>query len=142
MMNFFVTKLVVPLHRWLYEVSGGRIGSNLGGIPALLLYVKGHKSGKQYTMPLAYHREGENYFVVASNSALPTNPGWYYNVLADDSVAIRAGTNKMRVQARELTGSEREDVWQRAIQTNPAWDGYRQKTDRTIPLIELRPVDA
>ncbi|MGB7340073.1 MAG: nitroreductase family deazaflavin-dependent oxidoreductase [Phototrophicaceae bacterium] len=139
-MQALFLKLFIKFHRWLYEISGGRIGANLAGIPMLLLYVTGRKSGQSYTIPLAYHADGDAYMVVASNNALPTHPGWYFNVLADENASIRVGQSVMRVTAKELTGAEREAVWQRAIQTNPAWDGYRHKTDRIIPLIALTPI--
>lgn len=59
--------------------------------------------------------------------------------MADDNATARVRDAVMPIQARELEGDERETVWQQAIKTNPAWDGYRTKTDRLIPLIALRP---
>lgn len=134
-----VTNIIVTVHRYLYRVTNGRIGARLAGIPILLLNTTGRKSGKQYTIPLAYHPAQEGYVVVASNNALPKNPGWYYNVLADNNITIQVGQDIFAVSARELQGNQREMMWQQATKTNSAWDGYKEKTERQIPVILLRP---
>lgn len=135
--------VILPIHRWLYRNTGGRIGGKLAGIPMLLLYTIGRKSGKEYVMPLAYHphetTDGTAYVVVASNSGFDRHPGWYYNVLADAAPQAQVMANTFVVDARELDGDEYDTIWAQAIQTNRAWAGYREKTTRKIPLILLTP---
>lgn len=135
--------IILPLHRWLYRTTGGRIGGKLAGIPMLLLYTVGRKSGKNYVMPLAYHPhttdDGTAYVVVASNSGFDRHPGWYFNVLADENAQAQVMGETFNVSVRELTGDEYDSVWVQAIQTNRAWAGYKEKTTRKIPLILLIP---
>ena len=46
------------------------------------------------------------------------------------------------VVARELSGDEREHRYARGVEIYPGWTSYRKRTDRTIPVIELRPPEA
>lgn len=138
-MASWTTQLIMRVHRFLYRISNGRIGSRLAGIPMLLLYTTGRKSGKEYIIPLAYHPHGDSFVVVASNDALPKHPGWYFNVMADDSAQVQAGDMTVDITARELTGDERQAIWKNAIKTNPAWARYVEKTDRIIPVVMLSP---
>ena len=133
------THLIMHVHRFLYRISDGRLGSRLAGIPMLLLHTSGRKSGKEYIIPLAYHPHEDSFVVVASNEAQPKNPGWYFNVLADESAKVQDGSSVIDVTAREVTGNERREIWTAALKTNPAWAGYAKKTDRTIPVIMLTP---
>jgi hypothetical protein len=41
--------------------------------------------------------------------------------------------------ARELTGGERERVFERGLTIYPGFGAYRKRTTRTIPVIRLEP---
>ncbi len=43
---------------------------------------------------------------------------------------------------RELSGDERATWWRRAVDAWPDYASYQVKTDRTIPVFLLTPVDA
>ncbi len=42
--------------------------------------------------------------------------------------------------ARELSGDERAEWWQRAVDAFPPYGEYQQKTTRQIPVFLLEPV--
>ena len=42
--------------------------------------------------------------------------------------------------ARLLTGEEREQWWERAVETFPPYADYQRRTTRRIPVLTLRPV--
>ena len=42
--------------------------------------------------------------------------------------------------ARELTGEEREHWFELGVEIYPGWTHYSRRTDRRIPVLELRPV--
>src|SRR6185437_8573494 len=56
-----LNKLVVAVHHWVYERSGGRIGSSLAGQPMLMLYTVGRKSRQRRSSVLPYIRDGDRF---------------------------------------------------------------------------------
>ena len=107
--------------------------------PLLLLTHIGAKTGKRRTNPLAYFRDGERYVVVASKGGAPTNPDWYYNLLANPRATIEVGNERLEVTAEMAGPAERERLWAKVIERNPAFKEYEKKTRRTIPLVILTP---
>ena len=49
-------------------------------MPLLLLTTIGARSARPRTTPLAYHRDGSRYFVIASNGGAPPHPDWFRNL--------------------------------------------------------------
>jgi hypothetical protein len=43
----------------------------------------------------------------------------------------------MKVHAREATPEERRRLWPQAVEHNPHWGRYRERTSREIPLVLL-----
>mgnify|MGYP000390954515 CR=1 FL=1 len=54
-------------------------------------------------------------------------------------VALQDGPVKQEMRAREVTGAEREDWWQRALAAWPDYADYQRRTDRVIPVVVLTP---
>jgi hypothetical protein len=44
------------------------------------------------------------------------------------------------MRARELSGSERDTWWERAVAAFPPYAEYQTRTDRVIPLLLLEPL--
>ena len=105
----------------------------------LLLDHVGAKTGKRRTTPLVYMPDGDDFVVVASKGGFPDNPGWLYNLRAHADTEVQIGRRRIRVHATEATDDERRRIWPRAIEHNPHWDRYQQRTDRRIPVVILRP---
>ena len=121
-----------------FRANEGRVATFARQALLLLTHI-GAKTGKQRTNPLAYFRDGERYIVVASKGGAPTNPDWYYNLLANPRATIEVGIEQLAVTA-ELAGSaERERLWAMVVERNPAFKEYEKKTRRTIPLVILTP---
>ncbi|NLU82941.1 nitroreductase family deazaflavin-dependent oxidoreductase [Rhodococcus sp. HNM0569] len=119
------------------EESGGTKGTTLRGMPVVVLTTVGAKTGKLRKTPLMRVEHDGRYAVVASLGGAPKNPVWYYNVKADPKVELRDGTQTFDMRARELTGAERDEWWQRAVEAYPDYADYQTKTDRVIPLFVL-----
>jgi deazaflavin-dependent oxidoreductase (nitroreductase family) len=126
----------------LYESSGGTQGTELQGKPVIILTSVGAKTGKIRKTPLMRVEHGGEYAVVASKGGAPEHPVWYYNLAANPHVELQDGPVKKDYQAREVTGSEREAWWDRAVAAWPDYANYQTKTTRTIPLFVLTPVSA
>ena len=77
------------------------------------------------------------YAVVASQGGAPAHPLWYHNLLAEPAVELQDGAEKWDMTARELSGTERQEWWDRAVAAFPPYEEYQEKTDREIPVFVL-----
>ncbi|MCW2612795.1 MAG: hypothetical protein JWM15_4041 [Cryptosporangiaceae bacterium] len=123
----------------LYESSGGTDGTTLRGYPVILLTTRGAKSGKIRKTPLMRVEHDGRYALVASLGGAPEHPVWYHNVVAQPRVRLRDGTTVQDMTAREVTGAEKAQWWDRAVAAFPDYADYQEKTDREIPVFVLEP---
>ena len=126
----------------LYEGSGGTEGLTLRDLPVIVLTTKGAKSGKIRKTPLMRVEHDGTYAAVASLGGAPKHPVWYYNVVANPHVELQDGPVKKDYQAREVTGAEKAQWWERAVAAYPDYADYQRKTDRQIPVFVLEPLSA
>jgi deazaflavin-dependent oxidoreductase (nitroreductase family) len=124
-----------------YEHSAGREANTLRdtGLPIIIVTSRGRKTGKLRKNPvMRVEHEGE-YAIIASKGGAPSHPEWYYNITADpEAVTIQDGPEPFDVDVREVVGDERELWWRRAVEAFPPYAEYREKTDRTIPILVAR----
>jgi deazaflavin-dependent oxidoreductase (nitroreductase family) len=125
-----------------FRANGGKAGGMFEGKPLLLLHNVGARSGREYVTPLVYLAEDGRTFIFASKGGAPEHPGWYHNLKAEPNVAIEIGDDKVDVVAEEVTGAERDRIYAIQVERQPQFGEYEQKTDRTIPVIELTPKPA
>jgi deazaflavin-dependent oxidoreductase (nitroreductase family) len=127
----------------LYESSGGTKGNTLmdTGMPVIVLTTRGAKSGGIRKTPLMRVEHDGRYAAVASLGGAPKHPVWYHNVKADPHVELQDGPVKRDFVAREVTGAEKDEWWERAVAAYPPYADYQEKTDRVIPVFVLEPVD-
>ena len=127
----------------LYESSGGTKGTTLQdtGRPVIILTTRGTKSGKIRKTPLMRVEHGGQYAAVASLGGAPKHPVWYFNVKSDPHVELQDGAERKDFRAREVTGPEKAEWWERAVAAYPPYAEYQKKTDREIPLFVLEPTD-
>ncbi|MEU8716213.1 nitroreductase family deazaflavin-dependent oxidoreductase [Streptomyces sp. NPDC048663] len=125
----------------LYESSGGTEGTTLmdTGLPVIVLTTLGVKSGKIRKTPLMRVEHDGKYAVVASQGGAPKNPVWYYNVKSQPLVELQDGPVRQDMTAREITGAEKDEWWDRAVAAYPPYADYQKKTDREIPVFVLEP---
>ncbi|MEV0459739.1 nitroreductase family deazaflavin-dependent oxidoreductase [Catellatospora methionotrophica] len=125
----------------LYESSGGTKGTTLldTGLPVIILATVGAKSGKIRKTPLMRVEHDGRYAAVASLGGAPKHPVWYYNVLQHPTVELQDGPRRRDMTAREVTGAEKAQWWERAVAAYPPYADYQKKTDREIPVFVLEP---
>jgi deazaflavin-dependent oxidoreductase (nitroreductase family) len=123
----------------LYESSGGTEGTTLRdtGLPVVIITNRGARSGKVRKTPLMRVEHDGRYAAVASQGGAPSHPRWYYNFRADPFVELQDGPGKWQMVAREVTGAERAEWWERAVAAFPPYAGYQRKTARQIPVFVL-----
>ena len=126
-----------------YESSGGTEGTTLQGskMPVVILTSRGVRSGKLRKTPVMRVEHEGSYAAVASLGGAPKHPVWYFNIKADPRVELQDGPVKQDMIAREVTGQEKADWWERAVAAYPAYADYQKKTDREIPVFVLEPTD-
>jgi deazaflavin-dependent oxidoreductase (nitroreductase family) len=135
-----VLKPLMRAHAAVYRATNGRVGGHVPGLPSLLLLDHvGRRSGVRRTTPLVYMPDGENLLVVASKGGYPRHPDWLHNLRENPETEVQIGAKRIRVRAREANATERERLWPRAIEHNPHWGRYRERTEREIPLVILEP---
>jgi deazaflavin-dependent oxidoreductase (nitroreductase family) len=121
----------------LYERTGGREGNTLldRGIPVVVFSTRGAKSGKVRKNPLMRVEHDGAYAMVASQGGAPKHPTWYHNVKAHpDQITVQDGPEAWDGVAREVTGAEKAEWWERAVAVFPDYADYQRKTDREIPV--------
>ena len=120
-----------------FRANGGTVGGELAQMQLLLLTTIGAKSGRPHTTPLAYHEEGDRYFVIASNGGAPTNPDWYHNLRTHPRTTVEIGTEIFEAVATILDPDERQRVFVAIAAQAPAASEFQSLARRTIPVIAL-----
>src|SRR3546814_1903321 len=86
-----------------YESSGGTDGAELDGVPCVVLWTRGRRTGTVRKSPLIRVRDGGRYAVVASMGGAPKHPPWYLNLLADPHVTLQDGPDITDFRSEEHT---------------------------------------
>ena len=123
-----------------FRANRGKVGGAFAGAPMVLLTHKGAKSGKSYTTPLVYSKDGSRIVIVASKAGAPNNPAWYHNLIAHPDVTVEIGTEQFKAKAVVTKGEERERLFNAQAGQMPMFNEYRDKTTRQIPVIALERV--
>lgn len=113
--------------------------TELIGGDALILTTRGRKTRKETSTPLFYARDGDRLLIAASFAGSGVLPGWYLNLLAHPDVQATTSGRREPYQARTLSDVEAEAAWPKLVAVYPTFVRYRQRAQRTIPVVELRP---
>lgn len=140
----WIGRAVVPsIDRVLHRLSGGRVHLADAAVPTLLLVVRGRRSGRLRTTPLAYVPDGDGYLVVGSNWGQAEHPAWTLNLMAADTAVVEARGRRVTVRPELLEGAARDQVWPQLTDVWPAYDDYTARAGgRTLRVFRLTPVDA
>ncbi|WP_395690124.1 nitroreductase family deazaflavin-dependent oxidoreductase [Nocardioides sp.] len=132
--------MIVGSDKALQRLTRGRLTIMLAtGLQELVLQVPGRKSGILRTTPLLTVPHDGGWLVVGSNWGGPKPPEWVANLraAADPTITYRGRT--IAVDAREVTGPERDRIWTVLLQTWPNYEKYAERTDRELPVFHLTP---
>jgi len=125
-----------------FRANEGRVGGGFDGAPITLVHHRGRKSGREYVSPMMYLAadDAETIFVFASKAGAPSNPDWYHNLTTAGDGSVEVGSDVYSVTVTELTGDERDRVYEEQARRYPGFAGYADKTAgiRTIPVLALR----
>lgn len=132
-MNDWNTKIIEE-----FRENDGKVGGQFEGAPLLLLHSMGAKSGEERVNPMMFQRLSDNSIAVfASKGGAPSNPDWYYNVVANPNASVEIGSETKSVVAHVADDAEREPIWTKQKADYPGFADYESKTDRKIPVVVL-----
>lgn len=121
-----------------FRANQGKVGGRFEGKTLLLLHTTGAKSHKPHINPAAYVKDGDRYVIIASMGGAPTNPDWYYNIVANPAVTVEVGTEEFQANGKVIKDEpERTRLYNKMADMMPSFNDYRQKTSRVIPVIVL-----
>ncbi len=129
---------IVTVDRAIQRVSGGRVTLlDIAGLPNVTLTVVGRKSGIPRTTPLLCVPHDGRWLIAGSYFGDRRQPQWVANLRAAGAAEIEYAGERVAVDVREVSGTERADLWQVMLRTWPNFAKYEQRTDRVIPVFEL-----
>jgi deazaflavin-dependent oxidoreductase (nitroreductase family) len=135
-----IFKVFTEAHRAVYDLSKGKLGGKVAGMPVLKLTTVGRKSGdRRTTMLTSPLLEDDDVILIASFGGDDRNPAWYLNLVADPDVEIEIDGSKRLMRARVADGAERTRLWDAATAAHENYADYQRKTDREIPVVVLSP---
>ena len=120
-----------------FRANDGKVGGQFADMPLLLLHTIGAKSKLPRINPVAYIADGEQLVVMASKAGAPTNPDWYYNIVANPEVSVEVGTDQFQARATIAAEPERTQLYEKMATVNPGFAEYQRQTTRIIPVIVL-----
>src|SRR6185295_8197770 len=107
-----------------FRANGGKVGGGFEGRPLLLLHTTGAKSGQPRVNPVAYVTDDDHLVVIASKGGAPSNPDWYYNLVANPLATVEVGTEKFQVRASVTTEPDRTRLYQKMVSVMPGFAEY------------------
>jgi deazaflavin-dependent oxidoreductase (nitroreductase family) len=120
-----------------YVETDGETGFIWRGVQTLILTTVGRTTGEKHSTPLIFGRDGDDVVIVASKGGAPEHPGWYRNLVKTPEVGVQIRGDRFQATARTAEGDERERLWATMAEIWPAYDEYKTKTDREIPVVVL-----
>jgi deazaflavin-dependent oxidoreductase (nitroreductase family) len=126
-----------------FRANEGKVGGMFEGMPLVLVHQQGRKSGKEYVSPLVYMRDEndpDTIYVFASKGGAPEHPDWYHNLIEAGAAEVEVGTETYPVTVTEVTGADRDRIWDKQAGRYANFAEYAEKTAgiRTIPVVKLQ----
>jgi F420H(2)-dependent quinone reductase len=114
----WLVRTIWILHRFLFRVSGGRIGlrpatSTQWGM--LRLKTIGRQTGKARVAIVGYIEEGPTLVVPAMNGWAQPEPAWWLNLQAKPEATVELLDGPRKVTARAAIGDERARLWKKFV---------------------------
>lgn len=121
-----------------FRARHGQVGGHFEGARLLLLTTTGSRTGTPHTTPVGYLPDGgDRVLVIASAGGSARHPDWFHNLRVHPRVTVESGVFTYEARAVVLDGEERDRAFARAVEADPGWAAYQEKTDRVLPVVAL-----
>jgi len=137
---FKIFSFFMAIYVFLYRLSGGKFGSQVQGLPVLLLTTIGRRTGKKRITPLGYLEYDGSYVITGTNAGFDTHPGWFHNLKSHPQVTLQLGDKQLTAIAKLADPTLRGQLWAKFVERAPGYRAYETRTTREIPIVLLRPV--
>ena len=127
------------MHKVIWNLSGGRFGRKVVGMPVLELVTIGRTSGLERQILITYVDFEGSPAIIGTNAGRDTDPAWVLNLRALPEARARWNSTWHDVTAVELTGTDHEEVWDAAVAANAGYAAYAETLTRPIPIVHLIP---
>jgi len=104
------------------------------------LTTTGRTSAKPREVTLYAFDDGDRLVVVGSRGGAAKDPAWAGNLRSDPRATVRRGREASDVRAHEVSGPDRDRLWELVVTEFPMYATYQRRTKRTIPLFVLEPI--
>jgi deazaflavin-dependent oxidoreductase (nitroreductase family) len=137
--TWFYSQVAARVDPPLARLTGGRLTSTMGLLPVVLLTTRGARTGIERTVALVYFTDGEDVILMASSFGRPKFPAWYHNLKANPLVRLEATGHSASYIAQEVTGEERDRLYDLAQRLYSGYGVYEQRTSgvRHVPVLRL-----
>jgi F420H(2)-dependent quinone reductase len=122
------------------DAAGDTSAAQVMDRPIAVFEIEGAKSGLWRRVPLMRVEHDGVWAAVASKGGAPEHPAWYASIQANPRVRVQDGSDFTWTRAREISGAERDQWWERCVAAYPPYAEYQTKTDRLIPVLLCEPV--
>ena len=125
------------IHKVIWNLSGGRLGRRVVGMPVLELVTIGHRSGRERQILITYVDDSAGPLIIGTNAGRDADPAWVKNLRSNPRARARWGGRWRDVLAIELSGGDRESAWRRAVAANSGYADSAVGMNRHIPIMQL-----
>ena len=133
----WLLKALTYFHVSLHRINGGL--NTLAGKEMCFVTMTGARSNRTRVIPLLYIPYGKSVLLVASAGGAPHHPAWYHNLLKHPNIEIEQNGKRRNFCARLTKGAEKDTLWPICYQHYAAYEKYRKRTARDIPLFVCEP---
>ncbi len=124
-----------------FRANDGALSGPMAGAPILLLTTTGRLSGTKFTTPVGFVDAGGRLAVAAANGGADTNPDWYQNLIADESVTVEVPGATIDARATPAEGNERDQLLELLSTSLPGMSDHIAATTRPIPVVIITEAD-
>jgi len=128
------------MHKQIIKITNGKLGTNISGVPILILTTVHIKTGNHYSTPLAYIKYEGGYVCIASFGGSNKNPVWFRNIEKNANVLININ-GKVSEHTAIIVYEDplREQLWKKLLNIYNGFEKYQEQTTRKIPIINFKP---
>jgi deazaflavin-dependent oxidoreductase (nitroreductase family) len=127
------------LHASVYSRTRGRVLQRWFGIPVLVIETTGRRTGKRRATAITYVPLKRGWLMMPINAGSSRTPAWWLNLSETRSGRVIVGGETHVVDARVVSGEERERLWRTYTARAPVMEEYRSLTERDVPVVVLEP---